>query len=295
MTATPSTPRAPRAEIAILQSVRDLAPHYDLWLCDVWGVIHNGEAAFGAAAEACARFRNGGGVVILVTNAPRPAASVAAQIAALGVTADCYDAIVSSGDVTRHLIARLGGRPAYHLGPERDRPIFEGLEVDLVPPEKAEVVINTGLLDDVTETPDDYAPLLARLAARRLPMICANPDRQVERGSQLVYCAGALAERYEQLGGAVTYAGKPYPAIYELCLARAAELRGAPVRKRRVLAIGDGLATDMRGAADFGLDALFVRSGVHVGAERPLDRELLEALFAGAHARPIAAIERLVW
>lgn len=283
-------------QIAIIDSAWELAGRYDLWLCDVWGVIHNGREAFGDAVSACAAFRATGGTVILLTNAPRPSESVRGQLDALGVDRAGYDAIVSSGDVTRHLIEALGGRPAFHLGPERDVPIFAELAVNLTGAESAEVVINTGLYDDTTETPDDYRDLLAGFRARDLDMICANPDIRVERGSELVYCAGALAKAYQAIGGNVAYAGKPYLPIYDLAMERAGALRGEPLARGRALAIGDGLATDILGAANAGIDALFVRSGVHVAGERALDSGILGELFADTtHRLPVAAIDTLVW
>jgi HAD superfamily hydrolase (TIGR01459 family) len=215
--------------IPLIPSVSALAERYDVWLCDVWGVIHNGERAYAGAVEACRRFRARGGTVVLVSNAPRPAANVVPQLERLGVAEDARDSLVTSGDVTRNLLEANKETPLFHLGPERDKGLFEGLSLNFVAPGAAGLVICTGLYDDTTETPDDYADLLGELAARELTMICANPDLKVERGAQLVYCAGALAARYEEIGGRVTYAGKPHPPIYERSFVVASELRGAPV------------------------------------------------------------------
>ncbi len=285
-----------RGHTEILASVAPLAKRYDAWLCDIWGVLHNGERAFAAAHEACTAFRREGGRVVLITNAPRPFASVAAQIGRLGVPASAYDAIVTSGDVTRGLVRGLADRPLYHLGPQRDRAVFEGLEARLAPAAMAEAVICTGLIDDLTETPDDYAEMLAGFRKRSLPLVCANPDLVVERGASVVYCAGALAAAYERLGGEVVYAGKPHRPIYEMAIAALQQAGGKPVDPSRVLAIGDGLKTDMAGAAAFGIDALFIPSGVHVEAGRGLDAALIEELFGKAGlGRPVAAVPRLVW
>ena len=281
--------------IPIFDGVRAIASRYPVWLCDIWGVLHNGEAAYPAATDALLQFRESGGTVILITNAPRPHGDIARQIAGLGINAAAYDAIVTSGDVTRKLIAAYAGRKIFHLGPEKDHTLFAGIGITLAPVQTAEAVICTGLIDDLSETPTDYIGQLASFNARNLPMICANPDIVVERGSQICYCAGALGQAYEALGGAVAYAGKPKAPIYQEAMARAARLRGGTIAKREALAIGDGLRTDILGAHDFGLDALFVASGIHLNANIGLDAGSLAGLFAGAKARPIAAVERLAW
>lgn len=286
------------AEIPVLPSISGLASQYDLWLCDVWGVMHNGEHAFVAAGDACRRFREGGGTVVLISNSPRPGSGVARQLDGLGVAREAWDGIVTSGDVTRSLLEANRDKTLFHLGPDRDKGIFEGLDLTFARAGEAELVICSGLLDDETETPDDYAELLGVLAERGLPMICANPDLMVERGHRLIYCAGALAAAYEALGGAVTYTGKPHPPIYERALAQAALLRGSPVARERVLAIGDGLKTDMAGAAAAGVDALFVASGLHLaasGSEGSADAKAIRELFADAAMHPIAAQARLAW
>lgn len=279
--------------IPILTSIDQAGPDYRAWLVDIWGVMHDGERAAEGAVRACRRFRATGGVALLISNAPRPWDSVAAQLDGIGVPRDAYDAILSSGDLTRALVRERPEARVFHLGPERDRPVFEGLNVDFVEEDDATLVVCTGLFDDETETPDDYAEMLERLAARAVPMICANPDLKVERGSRLVWCAGGLAAPYAALGGAVIYAGKPYAPIYELALERLAEIAGAVVSKERVLAIGDGVNTDIKGAANAGIDSVFVASGLHVtGFGDGLDSVEVERLFAGIK-RPIAAMRRL--
>jgi HAD superfamily hydrolase (TIGR01459 family) len=293
-----------RSEIPVLDSVSGLAPRFDVWLCDIWGVMHNGVNGFAGAIRACQEHRRAGGVVVLISNAPRPNRAVAAQIAGFGVPSDSYDGIVTSGDVTRALLesAGEGGGPyrkAFHLGPERDLPIFEGLEVERVEPAEAEVVVCSGLYDDETETPADYAALFEQLMERRLPMICANPDVVVGRGDQLVYCAGALARAYEELGGEVAYAGKPYGPIYDLALETAGRKRGG-VRRERVLAIGDGLETDLAGAVGMGFAALFVAGGMHRKEFGPAVTpaavmEFFEASEERRRSRPLAVIGELAW
>ncbi|HEX6610433.1 MAG TPA: TIGR01459 family HAD-type hydrolase, partial [Hyphomicrobiaceae bacterium] len=233
------TSATPLGGIPILASISTLAPAADVWLSDVWGVIHNGRTAFPDAVRACASFRAQGGTVILITNAPRPDTAVAEALARLGVR-DAWDAIVTSGDVTRDLIKPWGRRPLFHLGPARDAGVFEGLNVSVADAEAADAVVCTGLFNDETETPETYRPMLARFAARGTPMICANPDVFVERGDRLISCAGGIAQLYQALDGEVVYAGKPYAPIYERAFEIVASLRGKPVPKDRILAIGDG-------------------------------------------------------
>jgi HAD superfamily hydrolase (TIGR01459 family) len=288
--------------IPLIDGLGALAGRYDAILCDIWGVLHNGRESFRPASDALVAFRRQGGSVILVSNAPRPNAPIREQVLALGVAPDAFDAIVTSGDVTIGLIAERGDAPVHHIGPERDLSLFEaaaartGVRPKLVGPEAASYVLCTGLFDDERETPSDYAGRLAALAARRLPFICANPDLVVHRGAVVIYCAGALAEAYEAIGGEAIYAGKPHAPIYEAALARIAAVRGGRIERARVLAIGDALRTDLAGAAAMGLDALFVADGIH---REELDGpdaapDALERLFAPPAPRPVAAIRALV-
>lgn len=283
----------PAAAISIIDSIAALAPTSDAWICDIWGVLHNGAKAFEAAATACRRFRAGGGTVLLLSNAPRPANSVAVQIDGFGVPRDAYDSIVTSGDLVRRSLIQGPRTGIFHIGPERDKAVFDGLDVGLTKAETAERIICTGLWDDDVETPEDYRKLLSNLAERRLPMLCGNPDLVVERGHRLVYCAGALAELYEQLGGPVVHAGKPHLPAYEAAFAEIARLRGGPVDRARILAIGDGLRTDMAGAARAGLRSVFIASALHV--KGPLDQATLAELFATSAMRPVAAATGLRW
>jgi HAD superfamily hydrolase (TIGR01459 family) len=285
----------PLSRIPILASIQPLVPTADAWLSDVWGVIHNGRAAFPAATDACCRFREAGGSVVLVTNAPRPEAAVAEMLDRLGVPRAAWDAIITSGDVTRELIAPWAGRAVFHLGPERDLGIFAGLDVTLARAGDAEAVVCSGLFDDDTETPEHYRGMLEGFRARNLPMICANPDIVVERGERLVHCAGGIAQLYEQLGGTVVYAGKPYAPIYARALEVFAAVRGRPVPKQRILAIGDGLKTDIAGAREAGLRSLFIASALHVPPGRAFDEALLAELFADDRHPPVAAQAALAW
>ncbi|MEO0619974.1 MAG: TIGR01459 family HAD-type hydrolase [Pseudomonadota bacterium] len=281
--------------IPVITSAHTLASDYDAWLCDIWGVVHNGRDPFVAAAEALVAYRAQGGTVVLITNAPRPNTEVAEQLVYYHLPDEAYDAIVTSGDVTRHLITERAGKPIFHLGPERDRPVFAGLDVTLVKADAAELIVNTGLFDDYTETPEDYRERLTAFHERGVPMICANPDLVVERGAEIVHCAGGLAVLYEEIGGQVIYAGKPHLPIYDLCRDRIRAARGMVPDNSRILAIGDGLKTDVRGAHAAGLDCLFVPSGIHLQPGQKRDQATLDGLFEGAEKKPVAAINGLSW
>jgi HAD superfamily hydrolase (TIGR01459 family) len=249
--------------LRFVERLRDLVAGVDVVLSDIWGVVHNGLVAFPEACEALLAFRKQGGTVILITNAPRPADSVQRQLRKLEVADDIYDAIVSSGDLTRHFVADHAGRKVFWLGPERDSSIHRGLDPVLAPLEEADYIVCTGLFDDETESAEDYRGMLLQARERNLPLICANPDIVVERGDRLIYCAGAIAELYRELGGEVTFYGKPHRPIYQRAMVLAAERRGQPIELNRVLAIGDSVRTDLAGAHGFGIDCLFVTRGIH--------------------------------
>ncbi len=274
--------------------LKDLVADFDSLLCDVWGVLHNGVAAFPAAVDAIVRFRDAAGPVVLITNAPRPSAPIRTQLKTLGVPDDAYDAIVTSGDVTRAVIAERPGVKVLHLGPERDLSFYDGLDVVLAgEEEEAELVSCTGLFDDTTETPDDYRPLLQRLIGRGLPMVCANPDLVVERGNTLVYCAGALAGLYAELGGEAVLVGKPHAPIYAAARREVEALGGT-----RILAVGDGLPTDIRGAIMNHVPVLFVTGGIHAadfGPPHAPDGERVAARLAAEGLKAEAFIPTLRW
>lgn len=281
--------------IPIIDSIAPLAAGTDAWLVDLWGVIHNGVAPFVPATDACRKFRERGGTVVLLSNAPRPWTSVVEALDKLGVSREAWDAIVTSGDTARGLLAEWSGRRIYHLGPERDLPLLDGLGLERVAASEAEGIVCTGLFDDTTETPADYAGILAELFARELPMICANPDLKVERGGKIIHCAGAIAGAYEALGANVVYAGKPYLPVYDAVFARIAELRGAAMERARMLAIGDGVKTDILGAARAGVRSVYVGSAIHLGAGALLDAAALAGLFPAREGRPVAAMTGLRW
>jgi HAD superfamily hydrolase (TIGR01459 family) len=254
------------------ERLRDLVGGVEVLLSDIWGVVHNGLVAFPEACEALQTFRAQGGTVILITNAPRPADSVQRQLRKLNVADDTYDAIVSSGDLTRHFVAGHPGQKMFWIGPERDNSIHRGLNPALALLDEADYIVCTGLFDDETESAENYRAMMQEARARKLPLVCANPDIVVERGDRLIYCAGAIAELYLELGGEVIFYGKPYRPIYERAVALAAERRGRAVPLDRVLAIGDSVRTDLTGAHGFGIDCLFVTRGIHSGEFEGIDQ-----------------------
>jgi HAD superfamily hydrolase (TIGR01459 family) len=279
-----------------IRSLDEIAGRYAAILCDVWGVLHNGERSFSDAASALKAARGRGMAVVLITNAPRPAQGVIEQIRSLGVPDDCWDRIVTSGDVTRDLIA-AGPRRIFHLGPERDLTLYDGLDVELADEFEADCVVCTGFFDDETETPEDYADMLRRFRSRNLPFICANPDIVVERGDRLIWCAGALARDYGHLGGRTLIAGKPHAPIYEAALKAASEILGREAGARDALAIGDGILTDVKGAESFGIDVLYVSAGIHAreyGEGIAPDLTRLFAFLDKYGQRPVATMARLV-
>ncbi|HEY0330915.1 MAG TPA: TIGR01459 family HAD-type hydrolase [Rhodopseudomonas sp.] len=249
--------------LRFVEHLRELVGDVDVVLSDIWGVVHNGLEAFPEACAALQAARGEGRTVILITNAPRPADSVQRQLRKLGVADDTYDAIVSSGDLTRSFVAERNGQAVFWLGPQRDNSIYRGLDAVFAPLDQADYIVCTGPFDDETESAEDYRGMMQQARLRNLPLICANPDIVVERGDRLVYCAGAIAELYRELGGEVIFYGKPHRPIYERSLAIAQALRGAAVPLDRVLAIGDSVRTDLAGAQGFGIDCLFVTRGIH--------------------------------
>ena len=245
------------------ERLRDLVGGVDVLLSDIWGVVHNGLVAFPEACEALRNFRAQGGTVILITNAPRPADSVQRQLRKLDVADETYDVIVSSGDLTRNFVAGRPGQKMFWIGPERDNSIYRGLDAGIVPLEQADYIVCTGLFDDETESAENYREMMLKARERQLTLVCANPDIVVERGDRLIYCAGAIAELYLELGGEVIFYGKPHRPIYQRAMALAAEHRGQAVPLDRVLAIGDSVRTDLTGAHGFGIACLFVTRGIH--------------------------------
>ncbi len=277
-----------------IQNLSEVVGGYDVVLSDVWGVVHNGVTAFPHSCQALAEARKAGATVVLITNSPRPAPGVIEQLKLLGVEDGTYDRIVTSGDVTRHLIAE-GPKKVFLLGPERDMPLFDGLDVEVVSADEAEAIVCTGFFDDEKEVPEDYTDMLKAWVARDVPFICANPDLVVERGHKIIPCAGAVAAYYEQLGGKTRIAGKPHFPIYEASLAAAREARGE-FDKSKVLAIGDGMPTDVRGALSQGLDLLYISAGIHVAeytVNGETDEAILQAWLKSENAAPKFWMPRL--
>jgi HAD superfamily hydrolase (TIGR01459 family) len=258
--------------LTFVEKLRDLVGGVEVVLSDIWGVVHNGIEAFPEACEALHSFRSQGGTVILITNAPRPADSVQRQLRKMGIADETYDAIVTSGDLTRHFVADHPGRKMFWIGQERHNSIHRGLDPVLVPLEQADYIVCTGLFDDETESAEDYRAMMLQARERQLTLVCANPDIVVERGDRLIYCAGAIAELYRELGGEVIFYGKPHRPIYERAIELAAERQSHPIELKRVLAIGDSVRTDLAGAHGFGIDCLFVTRGIHSGEFEGIDQ-----------------------
>ena len=277
----------------LISNFRSIVDRYDALLCDAWGVIHNGVTLVPGIAAALENFRKERGPVIILTNAPRPSSIIPKQLDKLGLPRACYDDIVTSGDATRHSIQEHAGKPLYRLGPDHDDPLYEGLNLEFAPLKDAAAIVCTGLFNDDKDHPDDYRDMLGDAVEQGLPMICANPDIMVNWGGRMSYCAGALAVLYASLGGEVIYGGKPHAPIYELAHHRLAEVKAGAVPER-VLAVGDGIATDIAGANANNLDAVFIAGagGVYAGgvSERDINKTL-----AKAGVRAVAAMETLQW
>ena len=287
-----------QAHVPIVQHLAEIVAPYDLVICDIWGVLHNGMKAFEAAHLALSKARAAGKTVILLSNAPRPHPSVIPQLDALGVPRAAYHAVVTSGDMTHALLKERDGQFVYLLGPDRDLPLLEGLDAPRCDYNDADYILCTGLFDDETETPADYDPILKRALERRLTLLCANPDLVVERGDRLIYCAGSIAERYADMGGEAVMIGKPFAIAYEAACRAAEAIAGARPPKMKILAIGDAIRTDIRGANDFGIDSLFIANGIHAAelmTNASLDESRLTGFLAAQAYRPTYAGARLVW
>jgi len=250
----------------IIENFTDISNKYDAALVDLWGCLHNGVKPFAAAVLALEKFRDNGGTVLLLTNSPRPSGSVFTQLDSIGVSRDLYAGCVSSGDAARAALASGAyGKKVFALGPERDAPFYDGIDVEHVALEQATGIVCTGLFNDNTETPDDYRAFFLQAKNNGLKMLCANPDVMVDRGDKRIYCAGALAQAYTQMGGEAHYFGKPHPPIYDLAYQKLIEITGREVMPRKIIAIGDGINTDVRGAIGEDIDSLFITGGLAAG------------------------------
>lgn len=278
----------------IIDKLANISQNYDALFVDLWGCLHNGIEPFASAVDALKGYS---GKVVLLTNSPRPNTGVIPQLEQIGVPADIYDGIVSSGDSAQFAMASgVVGHKIYHIGPERDLGFFEGIDVELVSLEDAEGIVCTGLCEDRSETPDDYRLTILTGVNRGLKLLCANPDITVDVGDQRIYCAGALAQAYAEAGGESLYFGKPHLPIYQLAYKRLAEIAGHTIDTDRILCIGDGVNTDIRGGVSENLDTLFITGGL---AATDIDhsdgryQQSLDAFLQSHQLSPTFAIELL--
>ncbi len=288
--------------VSLLEGLSAISDNYDGYIIDLWGVMHDGVQAFPEALDCVARLKQAGKGIAILSNAPRRAEVVIARNADLGIAPDLADVVMSSGEDTwLHLNERpdawyqaLGSR-CYHLGPDRDHGMREGLDYDFVESlEKADFILNTGTLA-FDHTMEDYSELLEAALTLKLPMVCANPDLVVIRGGVMEYCAGSVAERYEQLGGQVRSHGKPHRGVYDRCFS----MMGVSDRSR-IAGVGDSLRTDIAGAEAVGIASIFVADGIHraelnVDSSGNPEPDRLKTLFSEARARPAAVLPRLRW
>lgn len=283
----------------LIGSLAEVSQDYDTLYCDLWGCLHNGHRPYPEAVAALMAFRQAGGRVVLLTNAPRPSRFVVATLDRMGVPREAWDLAVSSGDAAQAALAGGEvGRKVWHLGPAKDMGFFDlpdGQTVELVSLEEAEGIVCTGPFNEYVETPEDYRARLTEARDRGLPLLCTNPDLIVDFGDRRIYCAGALAGLYDDLGGRSLYFGKPHAPIYDLAGAEVRALTGG--EQGRILAIGDGIGTDIKGAAAQGIDALFVTGGLAAAefgpdVEAP-DPALVDRWLAVQGQSPAYAIGRL--
>lgn len=292
----------PDGAIATLSGIATLVPNYDGFVLDLWGVIHDGIEPYPGALDCLSRLRAEGKATVLLSNAPRRAATVIAAMEAMGISRDSYGAILSSGEATWRALRHRDdpwhaalGRRCYLIGGFGDRDLFVGLDIEEVThPGAADFILNIGVAGD-DETVADYELSLAEGAAAGVPMVCANPDLEVIRGGRRVVCAGLLAARYEALGGHVRYHGKPHPPVYRECLA----MLGVADRAR-VVAIGDSLRTDIAGAQAAGIDSVLVTGGIHaeelgIAHGDEADPAAVTAACRQAGKAPVAALPAFVW
>jgi len=283
----------------ILDGATEFLTGYDGVICDLWGVVHNGVRPHEGAVKTLLGLREAGVPVLLLSNAPRPYPSVEAQLDRLGVSREAYDGILTSGDLTRDAIAGGGyGQVYLNLGPGRDHPTTDGLDLVEGDIDTAEFILCTGLYDDTTEEPSDYEELFKVALNRKLAMVCANPDIVVQRGDDIIYCAGALAELYRKMGGAAFLFGKPEAKTFKAALGRLSEIAAKQIAPERAVMIGDGMKTDITGANRAGLDCLFIAHGIHGEAlgyrpGKPLDGARVKAVLSEQGLRATAAMGAL--
>ena len=285
----------------LIPGLAAVSGNYDALLCDIWGVLHNGRQHFPPAYDAIRRFKAERGPVILISNSPRPRNDLIAQLASLGIMDDGFSDVISSGDATREYLRKFAPQgPAWRIGPARDDVLYADIDITFTSsPEEAAFISCSGPFDDENDTLDQYQHAFTLAAQRKLVMVCANPDKVVQRGDKIIMCAGSLADLYASLGGPVIMAGKPYAPIYELCYAALEKLTGMAADKARILAVGDGLPTDVLGANGQGLDLLFIAAGIHAAEatneEGRLDPLMLKALLDVQTAEAKYVADALRW
>lgn len=284
----------------IFSHARSLLARYDVLFSDVWGVLHDGLTAYPDAVDALERFRASGGTVILVSNAPVPNARVAEMLADKKVPRGAWDAIVTSGDIALSHIDAKGYEQLHWIGPvERDAALFNNLHWSSVPIAEADGILCSGLDDDINETAEDYRARLELALNKNLPFVCANPDLVVDVGGKHYPCAGAIADLYEEMGGRVFWAGKPHANAYRTAHEAAERIRGQHIDHHRILVIGDAVRTDLEGARNFGVDALFIGGGIHkpqLLSGHHIDPERLNELYSSTDAAPaVGAMSFLRW
>jgi HAD superfamily hydrolase (TIGR01459 family) len=283
----------------ILTSAKALLGRYDVLLCDIWGVVHDGRIAYPSANDCLPRFRAAGGTVVLVSNAPMTGDAIAELLKDKGVLPEAWDAIVGSGDIAISQIRAQGYRNIYGIGPRpRDNSFFNAISNVVEDLDAADAIACTGLLHERTETAENYRCLLEKALKRALPFVCVNPDLAVHVGTDLLPCAGAIAALYETMGGQVFWCGKPHPSAYASGIMTAEKIRGQPVKKSRILGIGDAVRTDLKSASTAGIDALFIAQGLHrdeVVFSGAVDPDRLADLLAKNDVAPIATMLGLTW
>ncbi|MGB1405408.1 MAG: TIGR01459 family HAD-type hydrolase [Parvibaculales bacterium] len=280
----------------MLGGLAEIADQYDALIVDIWGVLHNGKQPFEGVDAALLNYRQQGGKVLLLSNAPRPGPSAVKRLEVIGNRRDGFDDILTSGDAVRALMSDMGreGKKICHIGPDKDADLITDLAVEFIDEDAADAILFSGPYDDTTETPDDYADMLARIKARNLPLLCPNPDRTVQFGDQVIYCAGAIAEAYENIGGEVVWVGKPYPMVYARARAMLRDMTG--LEHPRLLAIGDGPKTDILGAEAAGIDALFIGGGLASASGADIENpEAIAAILAEENTQARYAMRHLVW
>lgn len=280
----------------ILDHCLPFLARYQALICDVWGVLHDGVTAYPESNATLTRYREQGGKVVLLSNSPQVWWQIEALLERLKVQRSVYDRLVTSGDLTILAVRELDVKRVYHIGPERHAPLYEGQPYARTSFDQAEAIVCTGFYNDNTEELESYMPILQKATAAGLPFVCGCPDMVVDIGGSLVLCAGAIAERYEGLGGQVIWAGKPKPMAYKAAQKQIDALNGAPVPKSNILAVGDAVETDMRGAQDYGIDRLFIVQGIHREAAAPdgkIDSAALEEIFTASGVSANAAAYNL--